>query len=354
MQSGRVWAYVGAILGGAASIAANVAHSFIAPAGAPQDWAPEIGAVISALFWPVFLFVAVEILTRVAWPRGWYWHVVRWLGLVPVSGVAALVSYRHLSGLLAHYGEDAIVAYVGPIAVDGLMVMATAALLATASHSPKPGDQPAPTGLATVSPLTVPVTATSSASATTSTHDTTNEPTPIAVPVAAAVDRPASELSLSTHDRNPAAPAPAPVALALTERPVPPTPAELAARITPRSTPAPAPSVTGPAGAADAAAAHEHSGTTPADRLAPSADRVHATRPDAAQLALPLVDPDLLTRASDIAERYHAEHGEPISAARLANRLRVPSADAARLLAALDVDTPPATAPVNGHAVATR
>jgi hypothetical protein len=40
------------------------------------------------------------------------------------------VSYRHLSGLLAHYGEEPIIYYVGPLAVDGLMVMATAALAA--------------------------------------------------------------------------------------------------------------------------------------------------------------------------------------------------------------------------------
>ena len=42
-----------------------------------------------------------------------------------------MVSYRHLSGLLAFYGEDGITSTVGPLAVDGLMVMATGALLAT-------------------------------------------------------------------------------------------------------------------------------------------------------------------------------------------------------------------------------
>ncbi|MFE9204265.1 hypothetical protein [Micromonospora sp. NPDC007230] len=45
--------------------------------------------------------------------------------------MAALVSYRHLSGLLGHYGEDAVTVTVGPLAVDGLMLMATGALLAT-------------------------------------------------------------------------------------------------------------------------------------------------------------------------------------------------------------------------------
>jgi hypothetical protein len=56
--------------------------------------------VVGAIVWPVFLFVAVEILARVVWPAGWSWGFVRWAGLLPVAGVAAFVSYRHMSGLL--------------------------------------------------------------------------------------------------------------------------------------------------------------------------------------------------------------------------------------------------------------
>jgi len=129
-QPGRGWAYTGAILGGLASIAANVAHSFLPPPDAPVSWEPEPGAVVGAIVWPVFLFVAVEILARVVWPHGWSWGFVRWAGLLPVAGVAAFVSYRHMSGLLAHYGEEPVVYYIGPLAVDGLMIMATAALMA--------------------------------------------------------------------------------------------------------------------------------------------------------------------------------------------------------------------------------
>src|SRR4029450_1026761 len=101
-QPGRRWAYTGAILGGLASIAANVAHSFLPPPDAPVTWEPEPGAVVGAIVWPVFLFVAVEILARVVWPHGWSWGFVRWAGLLPVAGGAAFVSYRHMSRLLAH------------------------------------------------------------------------------------------------------------------------------------------------------------------------------------------------------------------------------------------------------------
>jgi hypothetical protein len=69
-QPGRGWAYIGAISGGAVSIAANIAHSFLPPHNAPAGWSPEPGAVVGAVVWPVFLFIAVEILARTVWPKG--------------------------------------------------------------------------------------------------------------------------------------------------------------------------------------------------------------------------------------------------------------------------------------------
>jgi hypothetical protein len=131
VRGGRFWAYVGAVLGAGASVAANVAHSFVPPVGAGMAWRPPAGAVIGAMLWPIFLLVAVEILSRVDWPTGPVWICVRWIGLLPVACVAALVSYRHMSGLLTAWHEDYLTAMVGPLAVDGLMVMATAALVAT-------------------------------------------------------------------------------------------------------------------------------------------------------------------------------------------------------------------------------
>ena len=147
---GRVWAYGGALLGGGVSVAANVAHSYVPPAGGPTSWAPHAGAVIGAVFWPVALLVAVEILTRVNWPAGRGWLVLRYAGLLPVALVAAAVSYRHLSGLLGYYAEDALTARLGPLAVDGLMLVATGALIAT---TPRPGP---PATHADVTPASMP------------------------------------------------------------------------------------------------------------------------------------------------------------------------------------------------------
>jgi hypothetical protein len=115
-----------------------------APRATGRAWA-YAGAVLSAVFWPVALFVVVEIVAQVAWPAGRRWLALRYVGLVPVAAVAAVVSYRHLSGLLTHYREDPLTATIGPLAVDGLMVMATGALIASAGMATRAAPvEPAP------------------------------------------------------------------------------------------------------------------------------------------------------------------------------------------------------------------
>ncbi len=304
---GRGWAYTGAVLGGLVSIAANVAHSFIPPHGSPADWAPEPGAVVGAVVWPVFLFVAVEIFVRIRWPHGVSWHLLRWVGLLPVAAVAAFVSYRHLSGLLAHYGEEPIIYYVGPLAVDGLMVMATGALMATSRHR-------------TTAPALAPVMSMS---------------VPTAAP-AAVVGSPVV----------PTSPPPARVAAAAPVSPaIPvPSPAQVAHRIT---QPRPAPT-------ASAAAAKSGTHTTrprpskttnPSRRPAPSTIDTPVTALDVAKPALP-VPPAMLSRARQVATEYRAEHGTPITAGQLAVRLKVTSEQAAQALAVLNLEPANPTTPV--------
>lgn len=147
-EGGRGWAYAGVALGGVVSIAANVGHSYVPPVDAAIGWRPRVGAVAFAVVWPVFLFVAVEILARTKWKRGMRWVLLRFGGLIPVASVAAVVSYRHLSGLLAFYGEDPLTVAIGPLAVDGLMVMATSALIATGARHGAPAAATADTGQA--------------------------------------------------------------------------------------------------------------------------------------------------------------------------------------------------------------
>lgn len=137
MSSGRRFAYVGVVVGLGVSVAANVAHA-AAEGGTP--WAMSMSG-----FWPLALFLALEILTRTRWAGGRGLLVAR-LGVAVVALVAAALSYDHLRGLLLTFGEAPWAATLGPLGVDGLMAAAAAALLSdtgrTGQHTAE--DVPAP------------------------------------------------------------------------------------------------------------------------------------------------------------------------------------------------------------------
>ena len=157
VHPGLGWARFGFGLGVIASTAANIAHSFTPSTelikrvneradltGQPVDWAtwtPPAGTIISAAFWPIALVVSVEVISRVMWPAGWRWKVMRFGGVAVVAAVAAFISYKHLHGLIGSYGEDAWSAAVGPLAIDGLMLVCSAALLAI-GQSKRTADTP--------------------------------------------------------------------------------------------------------------------------------------------------------------------------------------------------------------------
>jgi hypothetical protein len=126
--SGRAVAWVAFATGIIASVAANVLHA--------ADGGAAIPELVGAAFWPVALLLSVELLTRVAWPRGFWWGFGRYVGVGLVGLVAAVLSYRHMAGLLQMWGEDHFNAHLGPLAVDGLMLVAATALLAI-THSQK-------------------------------------------------------------------------------------------------------------------------------------------------------------------------------------------------------------------------
>jgi hypothetical protein len=151
-SKGVRWAYLGMGIGGVASILANIAHACL-----PDH--PPAGSVIAAAFWPVALFVTIEILAKNAWPSAARWTLLRWGGTLPVAAVTAVVSYRHMSGLLAAWGEDPLTATIGPIAVDGLLVMSTGAIIAAGARiaAPAPVSEPLPIPVAEPTPIATPV-----------------------------------------------------------------------------------------------------------------------------------------------------------------------------------------------------
>ncbi|MGI5151405.1 DUF2637 domain-containing protein [Plantactinospora sp. CA-294935] len=116
-------AWIAFVAGIAASVAANIAHA-----------ESTAGARFIAGWAPIALLLTIEVMMRVPAPRSRFLGFLRYLGTVVVAGVAALASYRHMVGLALEYGEDELTAKTLPLSVDGLVVVASIALLVLADQ----------------------------------------------------------------------------------------------------------------------------------------------------------------------------------------------------------------------------
>lgn len=127
-QRGRGWAYASLILMGAVSVLGNIAHMrMVTPAPGALDYVIAGG-------WPIGLFLAIEMFARLPWQSVPAHRAVRYGGLILVALLTGIVSYEHLSGLLAARGQSGLVAFIGPLAIDGIMAMATMGLVLTAAR----------------------------------------------------------------------------------------------------------------------------------------------------------------------------------------------------------------------------
>ncbi|MEV6514964.1 DUF2637 domain-containing protein [Micromonospora chalcea] len=134
-------------LGVAASIAANVLHA-----------RPNLISQVIAAWPPLALLLTVELISRVPANRRGL-AAARLIAAAVIAGIAAWVSYWHMVGVAARYGEtDAAASYLLPISVDGLVVVASISLveiagrIRTPSVSPVDRLQPATTPTETRSP----------------------------------------------------------------------------------------------------------------------------------------------------------------------------------------------------------
>lgn len=104
-------------LGIAASLAGNVLHAADNP----------VSKAISA--WsPLALLLAVELISRIPARRG-PMSVARLGATAVIAGIAAWVSYWHMAGVAARYGETGASPYLLPFSVDGLIVVASISLV---------------------------------------------------------------------------------------------------------------------------------------------------------------------------------------------------------------------------------
>ena len=141
------------VLGVAASVMANILHAQANP----------ISQAIAA--WPpLALLFTVELIARVPVHRRAL-AAARLLAATAIAGIAAFVSYWHMVGVAARYGETGASPYLMPLSVDGLIIVASISLveisgrLHTVTADPAPADStPAPTPAAgpTRAPDTLP------------------------------------------------------------------------------------------------------------------------------------------------------------------------------------------------------
>lgn len=127
-QSGRTLTRFTLVVTLLISIVANVTHSTLAES-VISLWLRIPGGVI----WPTLTFLAIEIIVRVQWQSRWTHHLARFFVLGPAVP-AAIISYEHQRNLLIMMGERGIVPIIGPLAIDGLMIGCTLALLFTSAR----------------------------------------------------------------------------------------------------------------------------------------------------------------------------------------------------------------------------
>jgi hypothetical protein len=154
-------------LGVAASVTANILHANDNP----------ISQSIAA--WPpLALLLTVELISRIP-VHSRRLAAARVIATALIAGIAAWVSYWHMAGVAARYGETGAAPFMIPISVDGLIVVASICLVELGGRI-RTAESPVP------APVTAPV---------------------------APVDEPAQEPAVVQADNNPAAgpePAPAP------------------------------------------------------------------------------------------------------------------------------------------------
>lgn len=105
------------VLGLAASTVGNILHANPNP----------VSQTISA--WPVAaLYLTIELISRIPVHRRSL-AFARLFAAAIIAGIAAWVSYWHMAGVAARYGETGASPYLLPLSVDGLVVVASICLV---------------------------------------------------------------------------------------------------------------------------------------------------------------------------------------------------------------------------------
>lgn len=126
---GRGVAWAGFAFGAVLSVAANWLHTWLPAATMPDGWRPGVAPQIGSAVWPIGLLLSVEVLSRTRWRRGLAWVLGRYFGAGSVAIGSAIISYGHVYDVLTAWDYGPLGSAVGPVVLDGLMVISGFALL---------------------------------------------------------------------------------------------------------------------------------------------------------------------------------------------------------------------------------
>ncbi|PSK64997.1 hypothetical protein B0E53_03035 [Micromonospora sp. MH33] len=110
------------VLGVAASVTANILHA-----------QPNAISQAIAAWPPLALLITVELVTRIPIARRAL-GVLRIAATSTIAAIAAWISYHHMIGVVARYGETGTVPYLLPLSVDGLIIVASISLIELAAR----------------------------------------------------------------------------------------------------------------------------------------------------------------------------------------------------------------------------
>ncbi|TCB91640.1 DUF2637 domain-containing protein [Micromonospora zingiberis] len=127
-------------LGVAASVTANILHAQPNP----------ISQTIAA--WPpLALLITVELVTRIPVHHRAL-GAIRIVAATAIAAIAAFISYHHMVGVVARYGETGTVPYLLPLSVDGLIIVASVSLVELAARRREAEKTPATPATASTAP----------------------------------------------------------------------------------------------------------------------------------------------------------------------------------------------------------
>jgi hypothetical protein len=80
---------------------------------------------------PLIVLLGFELISRIPVPEGMGWvpRYARTLAAIGVSGIGAWLSYWHQNAAFLRYSKDADTAKLLPLAIDGLMIIASVSLI---------------------------------------------------------------------------------------------------------------------------------------------------------------------------------------------------------------------------------